>query len=698
MDYKYESFALLNMEPDLVFLQEAQLSAVSFILKIKDKYDAKHIKEEGCNSKYNCLLYKLDKFKCVDIFPGYDYRKCIAKLQLKDVEGYLLPKYILAVSCHLPYHQLSDKQRLENAEQLFKELNQHQLYAKCPVLVGGDFNCDIMKLQKASSLKTNFEIPGYDVTEHRRRKAGIKKSNVCIDYFAYNNYDDNVTVKISDVRAHIINKTESRHDPLSAELTISQSHFNILSFNMNGRTSEMITQYINKLSPTPNICILHDIPQEFNTTFPAAGSPVVLHSKALTPLNTSKLSVERVCCESVGSAFKITLWEMLFKNYPGHHPVIIVSCHKAQVTINNITESDVESLFETLNKKYSGKHSVLIAGDFNIYKIIKDNPNFVDNMYKQFTIPTYKPTIHRAVYGGMDDACTDFFAYRTNTTNSVVFQQVSVNPEMICPCPNDLVTYTKHGQCYVDTKHSILTDIHYASPHDPLRGELFIEIKLSSFKLLCINARDTTEQNIHTYCCSKISPKPDVCIFQNLSQELGRQIHRGNSATSHFIGTKDDLRFICGKDSGFLKCIKYEPRFRKNDHKIIIKLADFKYNFDCITNSPLPPIITFALICEESSFEQCLKYLSQIQKWSMVVVGTFDVNEFDQKGFTVLKCYSKEAHTCVGFFAYKNCNKSGAAIELSDLGAEATTEPSEAPEEQHYALRATMHVKVRPPL
>ena len=118
----------------------------------------------------------------------------------------------------------------------------------------------------------------------------------------------------------------------------------------------MITQYIDKLSPTPNICILHDIPQEFNTTFP--GSPVVLHSKG--PLKTSKFSVERVCYELVKSAFKITLWKMLFKNYPGHHPVIIVSCHTDQVTTNNITEDDVESLFKTLNEKYSIEYSILI--------------------------------------------------------------------------------------------------------------------------------------------------------------------------------------------------------------------------------------------------------------------------------------------------------------------------------------------------
>ena len=321
-------------------------------------------------------------------------------------------------------------------------------------------------------------------------------------------------------------------------------------------------------------------------------------------------------------------------------------------------------------------------------------------MYEQFTIPTYKPTIHRTVYGGVDDACIDFFAYRTNAANSVVFQQLSVNPEMICPCPNDLVTYTKHGQCYVDTKHSILTDIHYASPHDPLRGELLIEIKLSSFKLLCINARDTTKQNIHTYCYSKISPKPDVCIFQNLCETLANQLHKRhyNSPISHYIATNDDLRFICGENSDCLKCIKYVRHWVKDRSKINMLVATFQYNFDGITNSPLAPMITIALICEESSFEQCLKHLSQIQKWSMVIVGTFDINEFDQKGFTVLKCYTNEAHTCVGFFAYKNCNKSGAAIELSDLGVEATTEPSEPPEEQHYALRATMHVKVRPPL
>ena len=666
MDYKRlckDGYRYLRTHnPDLIFLQEAQITVVSCIAQ-NYKYELIYKKEGATGSKYNCILYKLGKFEQGKEFEDDD-RKCMAKLWLKDAAGNLSTKCIIAASCHLNY-KIKYEQRLENAEKLFNKLNDLQIKHKCPVLVGGDFNCDIKTLQENYS--TNFEIPGYVPTERRKHK---------IDYFAYNNYDNDVTVKLSAVHANVIEGTESLHDPLRAELTIKfyQPYpFNILSFNMNRCSSEMITKYISEFSPKPSLCFLHEVPQGVDTTL--LDTFAVIHSE--TP--TWKFSIERSHCDNKImirirniNAIEVTLWEMSFKDYPNHHPVIIASCHK----VNTVTEDCVKCLFKILGYKYSDEYSVLIAGDFNIYKFIKGTET-------QFTIPTYKPTIHRAAYDGVDDACIDFFAYITNPANSVVFQQFSVNPEMISTCSKGLAIY-KHGQWYNGTENSTLTEIHRISPHDPLRGKLFIEIKLSSFDLLCINARDTTEKKLLTYCKSQIYPKPDVWIFQNLSKELAKEIQR-YSVVSYFIGTKSDVKFTCGNNSGHLKCKNAVPY--RNKHKfVVLKVANFEYT--TVKNSPT---ITIALICNGviENIENYLTFLYHIQKWSMVVVGTFSINGVDQEdicGFKVLKCYDEE-NTCIGFFAYKNI--SSMIIEICDPKCEVV-------EPQCYALRATMHLRVRP--
>ena len=125
----------------------------------------------------------------------------------------------------MQYHDLKVKQRLENAKELFEALNKIQLYYVFLVIVGGDFNCDIL----LKRVETNFEIPPYTATEHWINKArATDQWNACIDHFACNNYDDEVNIKISDVHADTICETKSRYNPLIAKMTITtttQPHF-----------------------------------------------------------------------------------------------------------------------------------------------------------------------------------------------------------------------------------------------------------------------------------------------------------------------------------------------------------------------------------------------------------------------------------------------------------------------------------------
>ena len=111
-------------------------------------------------------------------------------------------------------------------------------------------------------------------------------------------------------------------------------------------------------------------------------------------------------------------------------------------------------MFTTLNGRDC---SVIVVGDFNIYKVLKEHP---DLDKRQFKIPKYKPTIHRAIYGGVDDACIDFFAYKNVTSNDhdkPVLTNFTVTAEMI-ECPGDITTEVD-GQCYVDTENPALAEL-----------------------------------------------------------------------------------------------------------------------------------------------------------------------------------------------------------------------------------------------
>ena len=171
--------------------------------------------------------------------------------------------------------------------------------------------------------------------------------------------------------------------------------------------------------------------------------------------------------------------------------------------------------------------------------------------------------------------------------------------------------------------------------------------------------------------------------FQNLRENIATKIikNRGQLKLSHFIGTENDLKFTCGENSGNLKYIDSTDYSMKNG--VIMKVANFAYS----TNSP---IFTIVSICsgEIQHIKECFKHLCCIQKWSMVVVGTFDIRKLDLRyihGFKVLNHFSEDK-ACIGFFAYKN--KSSVIIELCD--------PKSEEVEPHNALLATMHLRVRP--
>ena len=90
MDYTSEDVItasyLKGHNPDLIFLQEAKINTARYIAK---KCNCELQCNNESSNKYNCILYKPDKFKCLWNHQKFNDRVCMIMLrvQLKNAEG-----------------------------------------------------------------------------------------------------------------------------------------------------------------------------------------------------------------------------------------------------------------------------------------------------------------------------------------------------------------------------------------------------------------------------------------------------------------------------------------------------------------------------------------------------------------------------------------------------------------------------------
>ena len=585
----------------------------------------------------------------------------VVTLKCKDASN----KKIIVGSCHLPY-KTTLNQRKQNAELLFKTLNKLQQYSKCPLLIAGDFNYD---LQRHHINRQKFELPAYEITDHRR---------TCIDYFAYKNYDDHVNIQLNNVEADTIVDSGSHHDPIRATMTIStRSYWNLLSFNMNKNESEKIKRYFGNLKPQPNIWFLHDIntPQNFfteNFTTHLSCSPY----QTLLIFNMGTFQIQQATHSTIRSV-KAYIYEVCYQGYK----IIVALCHK----LNDITREDIEKLFTTLNGRDC---SVIVVGDFNIYKILKEHP---DLDKRQFKIPKYKPTIYRAIYGGIDDACIDFFAYKNVTSNDkavLTIANVTVTAEMI-KCPGDIITEVD-GQYYVDTENPALAELQNISPHDPLRVELLMEIKLLPLQLIYINITNTrceqVADNIIGYC-RNLNPKPDLYIFLNLTEHIATRIE--------YIDEYEYPTFITSR-----QYISFENETERS-HGDLELYSEYEIGDErtCTfehwktTGSPkitIASINNLRLRYEIYDIERYFDDPSQ-NEYPTLIVGDFGVDllteDVHKYGFKVANHHFS---TGKDFFTYKNSITHSSAIVLHDVYTDRTANLG------FYVMKATMDIKVKP--
>ena len=280
---------------DAIYLQEGQMSASS------------------ASQPCNCLLYKksefsvvkidekqyaLDKDACIDEMKpdilkefeaklthgGHDKlekRACLVMLQYIGSGSSAWNPRIIVVSIYNPYKVTNDLVQ-SNPTQLFSALDYLGQITGCPVLVAGDFNCELLKMKVNTR---GFIVPSYNPTIHRVHKSRI-------DFFAYKNYVGCTEIELDNVHADLVLKDDclvkgnggqyyldhkyagewssilqdidskvSDHDPLRATLTVKPVHvlptLTISYYNVNN--NQNATDYLAKINHTSDFVILNNI-------------------------------------------------------------------------------------------------------------------------------------------------------------------------------------------------------------------------------------------------------------------------------------------------------------------------------------------------------------------------------------------------------------------------------------------------------
>ena len=176
----YDSSHYLSAaKADLYFLQEDNKSTKPGLPEAE--YAKYYLQENGsCNS----VIYSKSKFTIIH-FPdilnkllgdGHGHlvrRACVIILEYSSSSTTTTrqPRIIVA-SFHNPNTQTGGKMHTYNAEHFFKALNYLRAVTGYPVIVGGDFNCELLNPKDGEVDTCGFIVSKYNPTIHRALTAG----------------------------------------------------------------------------------------------------------------------------------------------------------------------------------------------------------------------------------------------------------------------------------------------------------------------------------------------------------------------------------------------------------------------------------------------------------------------------------------------------------------------------------------------
>jgi len=396
-----------------------------------------------------------------------DKRVCVAILQCNSIPSQ--PKIIVA-SCHILKNYKNSKSpssaKHENikkyAEKTLEELEELSKKTGYPLIVAGDFNCDLLE---SETLK--YKVPKYDPTIHRVFCSG-GNSNKIIDFFYYKNCDGYVSVSVNNVSADIVwpysdhdlinwdkctfpqyqkhlqkkstlDMTPSDHDPLKAILNITDTSlcFPITYCNLEyGDCAAMVVKHFAKLNPQPELCIFQRVSisckrfaslmnNDKYTITKSSLNCVVAYNKKLLSIQ------EKVEDNSTTYTFQY--------NDTSSFKLVILSSFNSKKP-----KEFAKDQFEKLSKIATSECPIVLVGGFYVDLFRVELCKREDIRYG-FEVPEYSPTVFRMThpYNTRDlYICCDFFTFRNcigATSNNTTTVRISdVQAEMINP-PQDLI-------------------------------------------------------------------------------------------------------------------------------------------------------------------------------------------------------------------------------------------------------------------
>ena len=319
-----------NAKPDLCFFQEIKKDEIAQIKSsllessgCDNEYDCKFLQElvtENSPASCNCLFYNKKKLSVFDnyVLDERSYTKsencprivksfeeklkygddeqyrddptkgnplkkriCVVILQYTDNGNGWNPK-IIAVTFHNPSKYTGKTAngksigRTSNAAHFFEALDYLGQATGYPIVVGGDFNCELLKKR----VNTNgFIVLNYNPTIYRVYKERI-------DFFAYKNYGGCIEIEVNDVHADILrlsekgspiksesdqyyidykerycckyDSSESDHDPLRATLIIKALPCSLTISYYNVNDDQSTVDCLAKMNHTSDLVVLHN--------------------------------------------------------------------------------------------------------------------------------------------------------------------------------------------------------------------------------------------------------------------------------------------------------------------------------------------------------------------------------------------------------------------------------------------------------
>ena len=721
---------------ELCFLQEVIPSNAFLLRTFEEKYTIRSFSEKV--GPLNYLMFNKVLFTVEKQVDNVTDRACICILRVN------IPRTlrIIVASCHLPRRE---GKTTDNASNLFANLDKLRRETGYPVIVAGDFNCDITRPTKTTGNRVDlkcFEVPTYNPTIHRVLFSG--NHSTCIDFFSYKNCDDvdrSVRVRVDNVCAELIqpsrnaahsvswnngqvnflqyqqyiskDKSESTlhhihnisdHDPLKATVTIEvvPPSLELCSYyRENGGEQELITEYFDKLHSSPNLCLNSNRSEAtLKSSIPSDNIKI----KSATDTN----SVHNL------KSLQYMAWQVEYKtNASNTAKLCVVLIQKLHTS--KVSKEDIKSLFTSLGNQFLPTCATVVAGDFNIYKFLREDPNITG----PFNVPRYNPTMHSLVYGGIDNDHISFFTFQNSSNGEAVKISLSnVRAEMIASCPSNHLTTQSEQPCFnYYLCHKELAKIHAASPYDPLLATITFGVT-PSFHILYSDIKYSKLDEICQYF-SGLNSKPDLCIYKDFNEFTMQQLCRG------FETVDKQCRHLIAYDSSkfaYKKCVK-----------LLAPWSSFVgvHIFQCLGVAGNPQFILVTYVDYFKPADK-IKYIEAVFKYCnkmvvdcgcpVYVAGQFDVDMYkvNRHGLEVLM-YAPTVYNmihcknniCRNYFAYKNPTSDGSTITVSDVVAEMIIpnpglvtglsnvnisedfEPSIVGSTNLEALRATMRIEMR---